>query len=186
MKLPFEKGAVRVTSPYGSRILNGKADQHDGIDLVGVYTDRVVAACSGMVAVSTIITDKSNTTWQWGNYVRVDGDDGKKYYYCHLASRAVKAGQRVEEGDHIGIMGNTGYSFGKHLHFAVRTGSGSRLNPATTLGIANAVGTVNQPDYRGEVLKAAGMGEAFARHMDKYTYADAAWYKLWKTINQRR
>ena len=186
MKIPFEKGSVRVTSPYGNRALNGKQEFHGGIDLVGVSTDRVVAACGGVVAVSAIITDKSNLTWQWGNYVRVNGDDGNRYYYCHLANRAVKAGQRVEEGDHIGIMGNTGYSFGKHLHFEVRNASGGKLNPANLLGIANAAGTVSQPDYRKIVLNAAGLGEAFARHMDKYTYADAAWYKLWKTINQRR
>lgn len=185
MKLPFEKGSVRVTSPYGKRTLNGAVEDHGGIDLVGTKNDQVVAACAGVVAVSTMVTDHANLTWQWGNYVRVDGEDGRRYYYCHLASRAVKAGQKVAEGDHIGIMGNTGYSFGRHLHFEVRTSGNVKVNPAQLLGITNAVGTYSQPDYRGEVLKAAGMGEAFGAHLDRYTYADAAWYKLWKIIKSK-
>lgn len=185
MKLPFEKGRVRLTSPYGNRTLNGQNNFHGGIDLVGVDTDQVVAACAGVVAQSTMITDKGNLTWQWGNYVRVDGKDGKRYYYCHLASRAVKVGQTVQEGDHIGVMGNTGYSFGRHLHFEVRSGNNGQLQPAPLLGIANAEGVYNQPDYRAEVLCATEMGEAFGKHLDKYAYSDAAWYKIWRTIKNK-
>lgn len=141
MIIPFKSNNVKLTSPYGSRTLNGKTDFHSGYDLVGVGTADVTAAVGGKVVVSRIITDKSNLTWQWGNYVCILGDDGRYYYYCHLASRAVGKGDTVKVGDKLGVMGNTGYSLGAHLHFEVREKDGkTTVNPETILGIPNKVG----------------------------------------------
>ena len=82
-------------------------------------------------------------TWQWGYYVRIEGNDGRKYYYCHLAagSLLVRAGQRVQAGTALGTMGNTGYSFGAHTHFEVRNAYGTPIDPASYAGVRNAVGT---------------------------------------------
>lgn len=133
-------GKFKVTSPFGSRNLNGKIDNHKGIDVVGLTDKHICAVAGGTVGASMIITDKNNLTWEWGNYVRIDGDDGRKYYYCHMSKRLVSAGQRIKAGDVIGIEGNTGYSFGSHCHFEVRQNNVS-INPAPFLGIDNAVGT---------------------------------------------
>lgn len=142
MIIPFSTDRVKLTSPYGNRALNAKTDFHSGYDLVGVGTADVTAAVGGKVVVSRIITDKSNLTWQWGNYVCVIGDDGRYYYYCHLASRAVNKGDTVKAGDKLGIMGNTGYSFGAHLHFEVREKDGkTTVSPEIIIGIPNKVGT---------------------------------------------
>ena len=106
MQLPYQ-GDVRVSSPFGWRTLFGKRVYHKGIDLVG--TDKTVrAVVGGVVGQSTIITDPKNRTSEWGNYVRVDGEDGRLYYYCHLAKRLVGRGTKVEVGDAIGIEGSTG------------------------------------------------------------------------------
>ena len=50
-------------------------------------------------------------------------DDLNGYYlfFCHLANRSVKVGQTVAKGQVIGTEGQTGYSFGSHLHFEVKT-----------------------------------------------------------------
>ena len=142
MIIPFKTNSVRVTSPYGNRTLNGATDNHKGYDMVGVGSTDVIAAVGGTVATSQIITDKSNLTWQWGNYVCIKTDDGQYHYYCHLASRAVSKGQRVKAGDKIGVMGNTGYSFGAHLHFEARKSDGrTTVSPETVLGIPNKTGT---------------------------------------------
>ena len=139
MQLPY-KGEVRVSSPFGLRMLCGKRVYHKGIDLVG--TDKTVrAVVGGVVGQSTIITDPKNRTSEWGNYVRVDGEDGRLYYYCHLAKRLVDRGEKVAVGDAIGIEGSTGKSTGSHLHFEVRE-NGSSIDPAKILGIKNTVGTV--------------------------------------------
>ena len=141
MIIPFKASSVKLTSPYGSRTLDGKTAFHSGYDLVGVGSTDVTAAVGGKVVASRIITDKSNLTWQWGNYVCILGDDGRYYYYCHLASRAVNKGDTVKVGDKLGVMGNTGYSLGAHLHFEVREKDGkTTANPETILGIPNKVG----------------------------------------------
>lgn len=137
---PFESGKYRLTSPYGNRVLNGVAQWHNGVDLVGVGSTAVCSVCDGTVLSSQIITDKSNRTWEWGNYVSVQASDGTVIYYCHLASRAVKKGDRVKKGQRLGIMGNTGYSFGAHTHFEVRRNN-KAVNAAEYLGIPNKAGT---------------------------------------------
>lgn len=147
---PFETNKYRVTSPYGQRMLNGIADNHRGIDLVGVGGTAVCSVCDGTVLVSQIITDKSNLTWQWGNYVAVQAGDGTVHYYCHLDSRAVKKGEKVKKGQRIGIMGNTGYSFGAHLHFEVRRNN-TAINAADYLGIPNKTGSYNVRLMNAEV-----------------------------------
>ena len=139
MQLPYQ-GEVRVSSPFGWRTLFGKRVYHKGVDLVG--TDKTVrAVVGGVVGQSIIITDPKNRTSEWGNYVRIDGEDGRQYYYCHLAKRLVDRGAKVAVGDAIGIEGSTGKSTGSHLHFEVRE-NGSSIDPTKILGIKNTVGTV--------------------------------------------
>lgn len=146
MIIPFKTDTVRLTSPYGKRVLNGKTNNHSGYDLVGVGSKEVVAVVGGKVVQSRIVTDKSSRTWEWGNYVCIRTDEGTYHYYCHLESRAVTQGQIVKPGDKLGIMGNTGYSFGAHLHFEVRLSDGhTAVHPESVLAIPNKVGTYECP-----------------------------------------
>ncbi|NLS84136.1 MAG: peptidoglycan DD-metalloendopeptidase family protein [Ruminococcaceae bacterium] len=136
-RLPFD-GKQRITSPYGYRTLNGARVWHNGFDFVGDEDKRVRAIIGGVVKSSTIISKSTgNITWQWGNYVKVLGADGNYWYYCHMASRAVKVGDTVKAGDVLGVMGNTGYSFGAHTHVEVRNAANVTLNIAIVLGITN-------------------------------------------------
>ena len=125
----FYKKNYKITSPYGVRTLNGKVTNHKGIDLVGINDKTILSPIDGIVQSSTIISDKSNLTWQWGNYIRIDSADGMKLFFCHLKSRLVKKGDKVKKGQPIGIEGNTGYSFGTHLHFEVRTSKDIAVDP---------------------------------------------------------
>lgn len=181
-------GKFNVTSPFGVRVLNGSRQDHKGIDVVGLADKHVCAVVSGTVAVSAIITDRSNRTWEWGNYVRVDGDDGRKYYYCHLAGRLVSVGQRVKIGDHIGIEGNTGSvepkptgandrTSGRHCHFEVRDRSGKSIDPAPFLGIVNACGTYGT-DYRAACAAKFGLSEQTMQYLDGYKFAADLYRKL--------
>lgn len=138
MNLPYQSGKVTLTSHFGWRTLNGSRDYHKGVDLSGTEK-TLVAPCDGVIGSSTIITDKSNLTWQWGNYIRIDTADGLKIFMCHMAARKVKVGQKVKAGDVVGIEGNTGYSFGSHCHFEVRK-NGESVDPTPYLGIPNEWG----------------------------------------------
>ncbi len=141
MQLPY-KGEVRVSSPFGWRMLCGKRVYHKGIDLVG--TDKTVrAVVGGVVGQSIIITDTTNRTSEWGNYVRIDGEDGRLYYYCHLSKRLVSRGDKVSVGDALGVEGSTGKSTGSHLHLEVRE-NGKSIDPTAILGIKNIVGAVRE------------------------------------------
>jgi murein DD-endopeptidase MepM/ murein hydrolase activator NlpD len=73
------------------------------------------------------------------NLVRILHDDGSMAVYAHLAleSVIVSVGQRVRVGQRIAASGNTGFSSGPHLHFAVQANTGMRLRsfPFTILGV---------------------------------------------------
>lgn len=144
MKLPYKSGtAVRLVSCYGYRLdpFTGQPSNHGGYDLVSDGDKTVCAVAGGKVIFSRMITDKSNRTWEWGNYVCVCGDDGYLYYYCHLAVREVSSGEIVRAGDIIGIEGSTGRSTGSHLHLEIRNALGVAQNPEKIIGVPNEEGT---------------------------------------------
>jgi murein DD-endopeptidase MepM/ murein hydrolase activator NlpD len=68
----------------------------------------------------------------YGNLVIVDNGTYKTYY-AHLSSIPVKVGQIVNEGEIVGISGNTGNSTGPHLHYEIRK-NGVAINPLTMIG----------------------------------------------------
>ena len=63
------RGRNRVTSGYR---LPDRPD-HNGLDIVGDDSTDVLCPVAGTVKSSTMITNKNDSTWEWGNYVRVDG-----------------------------------------------------------------------------------------------------------------
>ena len=118
-----------------------KGARHNGIDLVGAgYTlDNVVAHSDGTVVgvVSNINYNTSKSGRRiYGNYVKIKHSNGMYTFYAHLkyGSVAVKVGDRVTKGQVLGYMGNTGYSFGAHLHFEVRNANNAKIDPTTYVG----------------------------------------------------
>lgn len=106
------KGRFRLTSPRGERVLNGVKGYHHGIDLVGLDDTTVYSIADGVV--------RTGSDASAGNYVCVTIPDGRRIYYFHLKSFKVKTGDSVTKGQAIGIMGNTGHSFGAHTHLELR------------------------------------------------------------------
>ncbi len=113
----------RFTSSYGYRIhpITGVRTFHDGIDIAGPTGTNVYAYTDGVV--TTVGYDR-----YYGRYIVINHGGGLTTIYKHLDSYLVKLGQNVKVGDHIGEMGNTGFSTGSHLHFEVRV-NGSTRNP---------------------------------------------------------
>lgn len=110
-----------MTSPFGPRVLeNGDNRFHHGEDHVGLDSKNVICPTNGIVASSQIIYNKSNKTWEWGHYVKIDDLNGYYLFFCHLYKRLVYVGQTVDKNQVVGIEGNSGYSIGNHLHFEVR------------------------------------------------------------------
>ena len=112
---------------------NYKAGSHNGIDLVGYKSqlDYIVAHSDGTVVEyrnNYATTDKTGNSY--GNYVKIKHDNNYYTLYAHMKYKSVtvKTGDKVKKGQVIGYMGNTGHSFGAHLHFEVWEG-GTRINP---------------------------------------------------------
>lgn len=101
---------------------------HRGIDIAGpgVYGKPIVAANSGRV----IRANVGNWGQGWGNYVMIDHGGGYATLYAHCSSLNVRLGQYVQQGQVIAYVGNTGNSYGYHLHFETWK-NGSRYNPMT-------------------------------------------------------
>jgi murein DD-endopeptidase MepM/ murein hydrolase activator NlpD len=88
---------------------------HAGVDMASfcARSSNVYAAQSG-----TVIT--AGWSGGYGNLVVIDHGYGFSSYYAHLSQITVTLGQYVFRGAVIGISGNTGASFGEHLHFEIR------------------------------------------------------------------
>jgi murein DD-endopeptidase MepM/ murein hydrolase activator NlpD len=106
-----------VTSPFGYRW--GRL--HAGIDIGVGYGTPIHAAASGTVVLA-------GWTGGYGNYTCIDHGGGLATCYAHQSSYAVSSGAQVSQGQVIGYVGNTGHSFGAHLHFEVRI-NGAPVDP---------------------------------------------------------
>ena len=109
--------------------------QHAGIDIAASGTVPVVAAADGVVS-------RSYFSSTYGNVVFVTHSiSGQQWttVYAHLSSRQVGEGAVVAKGQQVGIMGNTGHSFGQHLHFELHKGpwNYSKSNAVNPLNYIN-------------------------------------------------
>lgn len=90
----------------------------NGTDIAAPCGNEVFAADSGIVVVSS---DGWNSGY--GNYIILRHYDSSYTLYGHLQMRLVEIGEKVEKGDLIGYVGNSGYTLGPtgcHLHFEIR------------------------------------------------------------------
>jgi murein DD-endopeptidase MepM/ murein hydrolase activator NlpD len=87
---------------------------HTGIDLVEPFGSPVYAADDGVVALV------GSSSSGYGNYVVIAHSGGLDTLYGHLATSLVKVGDRVTQGQPVGMEGSTGNSTGAHLHFELR------------------------------------------------------------------
>jgi murein DD-endopeptidase MepM/ murein hydrolase activator NlpD len=95
--------------------------RHDGIDLAAPEGTRVGAAAGGEVI---YVGDQAG----YGRIVIVRHPGGLVTLYAHMRKSLVDEGEKVERGDPIGEVGQTGRTSGPHLHFEVREGTRPR-NP---------------------------------------------------------
>ncbi|MEG2638446.1 MAG: M23 family metallopeptidase [Clostridiales bacterium] len=109
MRSPFLDYA-RMTTPF-KKPGSWSAGYHTGEDWVCDGDRTLVSPCNG-----TIISNKKDPSY--GNMVIIRTNDNKVILMAHMKLRSPVVG-KVKVGDYIGIMGNTGHSFGAHLHIEV-------------------------------------------------------------------
>lgn len=121
----FQHVDHNVTSPYGKRKnpVTHKEHIHNGIDIAAKEGSPVYSYDSGeVIAVSS---DKVS-----GNFVVIKHpEEHMVSSYSHLSKQLVSVGQKVKQGDKIGLVGSTGRSTGPHLHFRLKY-KNRDVNPA--------------------------------------------------------
>ena len=113
-------------SGFGPRNINvkGASKYHHGVD-VTLKNDNIPAVLGG-----TVVDNGTNATA--GNFITIKQSDGLTATYMHLAKLpGLSVGSVVDEGQTIGVQGNTGVSSGKHLHYQLKDGNGNYVNPET-------------------------------------------------------
>jgi hypothetical protein len=115
---------AKLTDTFGAARSGGR--KHEGIDIFAPEGTPIHAVAGGTVV-------QGFTNGLGGNVVRIQGDDGRFYYYAHLtdgSTNHLRVGQHVSAGEVIGGVGHTGDAAGtpNHLHFQVRE-NGQWLNP---------------------------------------------------------
>lgn len=143
-------GQQQITLYYGNQTLNGKPYFHTGIDLVRKTNrlDAIVAAQKGKVTKIVSNVKGRDVNKGYGNYIELQHGNNLVTKYCHLkyGSINVKVGQIVSKGQEIGYMGDTGYTFGAHLHFQVIQ-NGTTINPLPYLEDKKEIIAYNENEY---------------------------------------
>ncbi|GAA1601651.1 M23 family metallopeptidase [Actinoplanes couchii] len=117
--LPLDE--YEFTSGYGVRF----GQLHAGIDLAAPDGTPYKAVHSGTVV-------QASYAGGYGNAITIRQDDGTEIVYAHSRRVLVKKGDVVKAGQVIGEVGNTGYSYGYHLHLEVHS-KGTPVDPITFL-----------------------------------------------------
>ncbi len=127
--MPVHK--FRVSAAWGNSSGPHAGRSHAGVDFAAATNEPVYAATAGKVV-------QVGYHGGYGKMVKVRDKYGKSALYAHLNKYGVKRGQKVQVGQRIGAVGNTGNSTGPHLHFEVRTKRDRVANPYKYLKANNS------------------------------------------------
>lgn len=122
---PIKKGGI--TSKFGYRVspITNKYSLHTGLDIAAPQNTKIYAVYDGVVV-------KSEYHEINGNYIVLEHSDHLKTTYNHCNKLLVKEGEKVQKGEVIALVGETGYATGNHLHFEVLL-NGEYVNPLYVL-----------------------------------------------------
>jgi murein DD-endopeptidase MepM/ murein hydrolase activator NlpD len=124
----IRKGSGNFIWPVNGPISSGFGMRwgrlHAGVDIVAGTGTPIRAAASGVVA----FTQPEASSGGYGNYTCINHGGGISTCYAHQVRFGTTAGAHVSQGQVIGYVGNTGHSFGSHLHFEVRI-NGAPVDP---------------------------------------------------------
>lgn len=131
----LSSGVCRITQPYHINGQKGYSYDHWGIDIVDFSQGYNALGWVCAHTAGTVKETRNNCTGfeqnSYGNYVLIQHPNNMYTLYAHFAYNTVqvKVGQKVSAGQKLGYMGNTGTSYGGHLHFEVRQSNGYKIDP---------------------------------------------------------
>lgn len=116
-----------ISSYFGYRSCSGCSTMHSGIDFTPGAGVPIEAIADGVVV-------ESNNDGSWGEHIiiehRIKGVTIRSAYaHMEWGSSPFSVGDTVKRGQVVGTVGNTGQSFGAHLHFVIQTADGTFIDP---------------------------------------------------------
>ncbi|MBU3925746.1 peptidoglycan DD-metalloendopeptidase family protein [Patescibacteria group bacterium] len=161
LKWPFDQ--VVITQYFGNtpfatqnpQVYNGMG--HNGIDFRASIGTPIKSSNSGVI-IGIGDTDKQCGGVSYGKWVLIEHPNNLSTLYAHLSLIKVSNGQQIETGQIIGYSGNTGYTTGPHLHFAVFASQGVKVDQIKskvcgtmlTLPVASRSSYLNPLSYLGD------------------------------------
>jgi murein DD-endopeptidase MepM/ murein hydrolase activator NlpD len=106
------------TAPLAHYIKTQGVHGYNGVDLAAPSGTPIMASAGGNV----VVAKGSGWNGGYGAYVVISHSNGSQTLYAHMSKVAAYDGDRVEQGEVIGYVGNSGKSTGTHLHFEIRNG----------------------------------------------------------------
>ena len=138
---PIANMAAHIAQAYGGA--------HTGVDIGydeadGISPTQDIVSYTGGTVIYTQ-TGYGNAIGStgmdsYGNMVQIQYDDGTTGLFAHLSNVDVKEGDRVEAGQKIGNMGNSGNAYGNHLHYEMTDANGNRMDPIAYMDGGSVLG----------------------------------------------
>ena len=185
-----EPGDIYETSPFGEK---RGTYIHKGVDVVRNIgyntTATIVAIADGTVtAVKNTVTGVTKAHPE-GNYVDVDHGGGLVSRYFHLKCGSIPAsvrrGAAVKKGTVLGYMGNTGDSYGAHLHFQLEQ-NGKPIDGTPYLKGVKVIGGATAEEYIKKIVQKVGYSDPAAATAAfkavNHPFAADLWRKLWEAL----
>jgi len=150
----FPAKPTRITQYYGYTSFASsssfyKNKFHNGVDFSGKSSDGYARAVADGKVLATGKCYKSGEWYAYGRWVAIkhEGEDADYVtFYAHLDSDSVSKGDKVDQGEKIGKIGNTGNSTAPHLHFSLFTISSFKVVESSTVdGLYYPTGTSANP-----------------------------------------
>lgn len=121
---------------------------HYGMDFTSSVGSDVFSTGNGVVK-------SAEKEAGYGNCIVIDHGYGYETFYAHLSKLKVKAGQKINRGDIIGLVGNTGTSTAPHLHYEVSK-NGQKVNPQNYY-----FQDLSPAEYEKMIAISSNMGQSF-------------------------
>ena len=118
---PAAKGWISSTFGYRNDPFTGKREFHEGLDFSGKPGTPITAVAAGIVT-------WSGPLYGYGNLIEISHVGGYVTRYGHNEINLVTVGEKIDKGEVIAVMGNSGRSTGTHVHFEVLR-NGKQVNP---------------------------------------------------------
>ena len=129
---PVEPSTAVPVGPYGPRVspLTSVPEFFPGLLLAAPEATPVVAPAAGTVVYAGPAPHRAGSAWRpLGTMIVLAHDERTRTVYGHLGKVLVRAGQRVQRGDRIALVGRSGVVAGFRLHYEVRRLAGGRFVP---------------------------------------------------------